>query len=309
MALADEGSFSAAAQFLMTVQSNVSAHVARLETELGVTVFDRTQAVLTEEGHVVVARARRVMGELESLRSELAGMGHRLEGTVRMGMIGTTARWLGPLLLEAVSRRHPDVRLVLVEGTTTSLSPQLINGAIDLAVVNFPVPAELDGRLLFEEDLVLVVEKSDPLARRSSVGLAELVAVPLLLPIQGTAFRQELDSALRVAGLSLLPRAEVDGVRLIATLTFEGLGPAILPATAVPQIMRAEWHLLPVNGIPRRHVGVARRRRSLPSAPARALLELLQEEIADPAKLPSGLHPVGPAELTGPPPARSPTVL
>src|ERR1700694_2033411 len=228
MALADEGSFSAAAQFLMTVQSNVSAHVARLETELGVTVFDRPQAVLTEEGHGVVARARRVMGELESLRSELAGMGHRLEGTVRMGMIGTTARWLGPLLLEAVSRRHPDVRLVLVEGTTTSLSPQLINGAIALAGVNSPVPAELDGRLLFEEDLVLVVEKSDPLARRSSVGLAELVAVPLLLPIQGPAFRTELDSALRVAGLSLLPRAEVDGVRLIATLTFEGLGPAIL---------------------------------------------------------------------------------
>ena len=59
LAVAEHGSFSAAARALHTVQSNVSTHVARLERELGATLIDRSSGTLTEEGNAVVARARR----------------------------------------------------------------------------------------------------------------------------------------------------------------------------------------------------------------------------------------------------------
>ena len=72
LAVADHGSFSGAARALYTVQSNVSAHVARLERELGVTLIDRAQAELTEEGELVAARARRIQGELNAVTAELA---------------------------------------------------------------------------------------------------------------------------------------------------------------------------------------------------------------------------------------------
>src|SRR3954469_9021212 len=103
VAVADSGSFSAAADNLPTVQSNVSTHVARLERELGVSLIDRSDGCrLTEEGQAVVERARRINAELEARVAGGASLGHAAAGSGRIGMIGTTARWLVPRLLEAM---------------------------------------------------------------------------------------------------------------------------------------------------------------------------------------------------------------
>lgn len=309
VAVADHGTFSGAADALATVQSNVSTHVARLERELGAVLVDRSLGCLTAEGEAVVARARRVTAELEAVVADLSALRHEVAGTVRVGLIGTTARWLLPQLLELTAARHPRLHLVAVEATSTSLEPQLASGRLDLAVLNLPTPTPRAGGVvgqpqrppagrelafipLFDEDLVLVVAAGDPLAQRGELEMAELAHLDLLLPMAGTAFRDELDAALRPAGITLSPRAELDGTRLIASLTFEGLGPAILPATAVPGYLRQDWRLVGVRGIPRRRVGVAQRSRGLPSPPARALLALLHELTSGAMALPEGLHPI-----------------
>ena len=192
VAIADHRTFSAAADHLGTVQSNISAHVARLEQELGAPLVDRANGHLTEEGRVVVARARRVLCELEALVSDVAACKDEVAGTVRVGMIGTTARWLVPQVMEEARRQHPKLRLVVVEGITTGLEPQLANGQLDLAILNLPVPGkDLVAKLLFEEDLVLVVPQDHPLAlRETPVQLAELADLELLLPLPGTAMRR-----------------------------------------------------------------------------------------------------------------------
>ncbi len=291
-AISDHGTFSAAASHLGTVQSNVSAHVARLERELGAPMIDRSDGRLTEEGTVVVARARRILAELDALVSDVAACKDEVSGTVRVGMIGTTARWLVPGVMDAVGRRHPKLRLVVVEGNTTSLEPQLASGQLDLAVVNLPLSGrDLVGRLLFEEDLMLVVPEGHPMANPSHpLTLADIAELELLLPLPGTAFRDELDRATRPLGITLRAAAEFDGLRLIASLTFEGYGPAILPATAIPGILRDRFRPVAVEGLPRRRVGVAQRSRGLPSAPTRALIELLTAVVAPPEGRPDGLH-------------------
>src|SRR5690242_292627 len=93
LAVAEHGSFSAAARALHTVQSNVSTHVARLERELGATLIDRATGGLTEEGEVVAARARRIQSELDALTADVASLHDEVAGAVRAGVIGTTARW------------------------------------------------------------------------------------------------------------------------------------------------------------------------------------------------------------------------
>ena len=138
-AISDHGTFSAAAEHLNTVQSNISAHVARLERELGAPLIDRADGRLTEEGTVVVARARRILSELDALVSDVAACKDEVTGTVRVGMIGTTARWLVPRLMDLARKRHPKLRLVVVEGNTTGLEPQLASGQLDLAVLHLPV--------------------------------------------------------------------------------------------------------------------------------------------------------------------------
>src|SRR4029078_4808558 len=106
VAIADHGSFSAAARALYTVQSNVSGHVARLERELGVILVDRQRGGLTDEGVIVVDRARRVLHDLDDLAAEISSRGDQVTGDSRLGVIGTTARWLPPHPLTSGSPTH-----------------------------------------------------------------------------------------------------------------------------------------------------------------------------------------------------------
>jgi DNA-binding transcriptional LysR family regulator len=309
VAVAEHGTFSAAADALSTVQSNVSAHVARLERELGATLVDRSAGRLTEEGQAVVDRARRIEAELEALVADVASLRHDVTGRVRVGIIGTTARWLVPRLLEVMGERHPNVAMEIVDATSTSLEPQLVNGRLDLAVVNLPLPApELTTTPLFDEDLLLFVPVASPLASAGRIDASRLAEVELFLPPRGTSMRDLLDDAARRAGVQLRARAELDGLRLIASLAIAGQGAAILPATAVPGHLQGETRPVAVRGLPRREVGVAQRKRGLPGAPARAFLEVLIELVAAEAarKPATGLHlPASTKPPRRPPPESS----
>jgi hypothetical protein len=94
-----------------------------------------------------------------------------------------------------------------------------------------------------------------------------------------------------VAGITLRPSMELDGLRMIASLTFDGYGPAILPATAVPDHLKDRFRLVALEGLPRRRVGVALRNRGLPSAPARLVINLLHEVVQETDHLPAGISP------------------
>ncbi len=291
--IADTGSFSAAAAALGTVQSNVSAHVARLERELEVPLVDRSTGRLTEEGDVVVTRARRMIAELDAMVADVVAMRHEVRGRVRLGMIGTTGRWLVPRLFDALRTRHPQIRLTVTDGTNTTLEAQLASDQLDVAAVTLPVHHdELTTSPLFEEDLVLVVPATHPLSRTDGPLLLEHLAdLELLLPAPGTALREEMDAAARGAGVELRPSMELDGLRMIASLTFDGHGPSILPASAVPAHLRTEFRLLSIVGLPPRRVGIALHLRGAPSAPTRVVIELLHAIVRDPAVTPAGLHP------------------
>ncbi len=302
-AVAEHGSFTGAADALGTVQSNISSHIARLERELGTTLVDRSTGRLTAEGEVVLARAYRIMAEVDALTSDLGALRAEVTGVVRAGMIGTTARWLVPYLLAQCARSHPKLRLVVAEGTNSSLDPMLGAGRLDLAIMTLPVPGrDLVSEPLFAEELLLVVPTDpdeDPLGGATKATIAELGKLELLLPAPGTAFRAELDTAAKPLGVRLRPKAELDGVRLIASLTFEGHGPAVLPATAVPMHLRDRFRLVAIDGLAARRVGLVLRNRGMPSAAASAVLAILRKLMADTAALPEGIHPIRTAPAQG----------
>jgi DNA-binding transcriptional LysR family regulator len=291
--VAEAGSFSAAARAMHTVQSNVSTHIARLERELGAVLVDRTTGTLTPEGQVVVGRARHIQVELDAIVADVAAVRHEVVGLVRIGCIGTVGRWLVPLVLERVTREHPKIRVQVVDATTTSLVPQLLADNLDLAIVNLPVnDAELVTEQLFDEDRIVIAPVGHPLAGRGSVPFTALGDHELLLEPQGTSFRDELDTEAAAVGVTLRPRAEVDGLRLIATLAFQGFGAAIVPATAAPHWLQGPWERVAVEGLARRSVGLARPRRGLLSAPARALREAVQQTVLLESGGLEGVHPV-----------------
>lgn len=300
-AVAEGGSFSAAARALHTVQSNISTHIARLERELGATLVDRGSGQLTPEGQIVVDRARHIQGEVAAIAADVAALRDEISGNVRLGCIGTVGRWLVPLVLERVAADHPGIRVVVVDATTTSLVPQLLSDSLDLAVVNLPLTdPELVSEPLFDEDRLVIAPTSHPLAGRASVTLAELGEHPLLLEPVGTSFRDELDTEATAAGTTLQAFAEVDGLRLITSLAFQGFGAAIIPATAAPPWLDGEWERIPVDDLARRSVGLALRRRRLPSAPARAVHDVVTRVVSEEAESMEGVHPIRPTRALRP---------
>lgn len=293
-AVADHHSFSAAADALHTVQSNVSTHVARLEREVGQVLIDRSTITLTPAGQLVVDRARRIQAELDALGGDLASSSRQIVGTVRLGLIGTTGRWLAPMLLPEAERQHPGLRLVLIDATTTSLLPQLQTRQLDLAVVNLPVTdPDVDSIALFDEHHVIVAPEGHPLWGRRTVDVTELAAHRVLMPPPGTAYRDELDAEAHRKGVTMQPAAEIDGMRLLATLAFEGFGAALLPATAASRRGSANWSLVDVEGLVPRTVGLAWARRALLSAAARAVRDLIIDLVHSESARHEGIRPHG----------------
>ena len=177
-------------------------------------------------------------------------------GETRIGVIGTTARWLMPQMLTRLGVEYPDVHPIVFEGSTSALVPRLVSGQIDGAIVHLPVDEpELQVEPLFAEDLMVVVPANHHLADRDVMSLRALTGEPLLLPPKSAVLRQMIDRAAAAVGVTLHAQAEIDGVRLLASLAFEGFGAAIVPATATPSWLRGNFHRIAVPELPRRVVG------------------------------------------------------
>jgi DNA-binding transcriptional LysR family regulator len=291
LAVADKGSFSAAAKSLYTVQSNISAHISRLEREVGAVLIDRARGGLTAEGALVAARARRVQAELDAVAADLAAHRGEIAGTLRCGSIGTTARWLMPQLLPVFGERHPAVSVQIMEATTLGLVDLIREGRLELAILNLPLDDDdLQVVELFDEDLFVVVNRSHPLAELTSIGITDLADQDLLLPPLGTALRTDLDEAAARAGVKLRGIAEIDGGRLLTSLAMEGFGVAVTPATSVPGWLKGDFRRIPMVGLNRRRVGVVNRRRSTLSAAARAFSETLYDILDTRGRRQPGVH-------------------
>lgn len=288
IAVADHGTFSAAARALYTVQSNVSSHVARLEKELGTTLVDRSAGRLTDDGTRVVERARRVLRELDDIVHDVRPNDGEIIGDVRVGILGTTARWLLPRLLDTLRDRHPHLRPIIIEGSSSTLLPTIdrYNGVV------LHLPVDDPGVViepLYAEDLVLVAPPGHELADSAeAVSLASLATYPLLLPPAGSALRRVLDRAAGSLGVTLTAHAEIDGVRLLANLALAGQGATIVPATAIAALGAAA--AIPVAGLPPRVVALTHLRQPSPSSATLALFDILRETVVTLAEQQPGVH-------------------
>ena len=302
-AIADHGSFSGAAVALSTVQSNISTRIKALEHELDVVLVDRASGHLTPIGDMVVRRARRINTEINAMVDDVVALSSTVTGVVRLGMIGTTGRWLVPALFAELHDRHREVRLHVLEGTNSTLEAQVAAGQLDLAIVNVPVQSsDLDTFPLFTEELVIVCPNDSALALAHRDGaeksgyrpvpVSELATLELLLPLSGTTLRDQIEHFVAPSGIKLNPVIELEGIRMLASLAFDGYGPAILPASAIPNHLQSSFAAISLEGSPARTVGVALKRRGFPSAPTRVTVDALKLVITSSEALPDGIAPI-----------------
>ncbi|MBJ7282593.1 MAG: LysR family transcriptional regulator, partial [Acidimicrobiia bacterium] len=129
IAVSQEGSFTAAADRLSTVQSNISEQIRQLEVELGTELIVRSRqgASLTEAGRAVLARASRIKHEASEIASDVAGVFGLKIGNASFGVVGTASKWLVPDLVSAMQRSAPDVMLRINEGASERLVAEVLD--------------------------------------------------------------------------------------------------------------------------------------------------------------------------------------
>lgn len=257
VAIVETGSFTAAADQLHTVQSNVSEQLRQLERDLGVPLVVRSRrgATPTEFGQVVLERARRIRTETDALVADVSMLRGLEGGHATIGVVGTASKWLVPALLGDVEEHAPGVRLRVTEGASERLNQEVATAVLAMAVVTEPVhDPRLEAEHLRDEALVAVVRRGVRF-RHEPVSLAELAERKMILPPLGNPLRDEIEEEATRKGVDLDVRIEVEGVRLINDLVAAGQGVSILPQTAAPRDVPAVRDV-PIAGMPPRRLAL-----------------------------------------------------
>src|SRR5579863_4270265 len=234
VALADEESFTRAAEREHIAQPALSQQIQKLEQELGLPLVERTtrRVSITDAGHLLVARARRVLTELESARQELDRVRGIQTGHVAVGAMNT----MGPIDITLVIARfhelHPQVELTVRENNSDALAEMLRVDVLDLAFLSVTERVESHGLALQQilmEELVVVLPKNHPLAGHADIRMIDLEHEEFISYREGARLRELLVGAAHEAGFTPKILLESNESRRIRRLVGRGLGVAILP--------------------------------------------------------------------------------
>ena len=240
VALAEERSFTRAANKVLVAQPALSQQIAKLETELGVPLVDRTtrRVGMTEAGERLVEHARRVLRQVEVAQEELADLAGLRRGRLLIGASQTVAGFDLLGLLATFHRRYPGVDLAVREDLSVSLAAQLRADELDLAFITIPSgPATegLDRRLVSSEDLVAVLPPDHELGRRRMLRMSDLESQTVVAFRHGATIRRRMDEAAARAGFELRVAFETNEVVRMRALAAAGLAIAVLPRSDAEQ--------------------------------------------------------------------------
>ncbi|MGE7989795.1 LysR family transcriptional regulator [Pseudomonas sp. NPDC089554] len=231
-AVAEAGSFTAAAAKINTVQSNVTMRIKELEAELQRELFIRkkTGVTLTAAGETFLGYARRILQLTDESRSALLDTGIPT-GPLRLGSMETTAAIRLPRILTQYRERHPDVHLSLLTGTTAELIKAIESHRIDGAFVGgFHQNAALTQQEMFNEELMLV--SSDQFNSLDAL-MAKMPSQTVLVFRTGCFYRSTLENWFYRVGVvpnQIMEMGTLDG---ILTCVAAGMGVTLLPKSVV----------------------------------------------------------------------------
>jgi LysR family hydrogen peroxide-inducible transcriptional activator len=271
VAVADALSFGRAAEACGVSQPSLSAQLAELEQALGMRLFerDRRRVLLTTAGEALVARARRVLTDVDDLADAGRRMCDPFAGTLRIGVIPTISTYLLPVLVRALRREYPVLSVRWTEDKTPNLVGALAGGTLDAALLALEADlGELTREAIGHDPFLLAAPRGHALARRTSpVTAQELAGARVLLLDDGHCLR---DQALAVCGGAGAQELGFRATSLstLAQMVATGAGVTLLPALAVEtESRRAPLVVRPLAEPAFRTVGLVWRPTS-PLAPA-----------------------------------------
>lgn len=224
IAVAQQGSLSAAARSLGVSQPTVSSQIATLERQSQIELFHRQgyRMALTEAGHRLMALAQKLLALEAETEFFLRDSGQLNQGELKIGAVGPFH------VIEMVASyraRHPGLQLSIRMGNSQQVLQDLENYATDVAVLAglYDRP-ELQAREYARHAIILFAHVDHPLARREQVEIHELQGLPLLLREQGSTTRSAMENVLQAAGIQPRTPLEIGSREAIREAVARGLG-------------------------------------------------------------------------------------
>ena len=235
LAIADYGSFAAAADAVNLTQSAISLQIKNLEDELGIELFDRRHRppVLNEKGALLVEHARSIVktcDEILRLRS-----GSELAGSLVFGAVPTALGGIVPLALATMRKRHPALHIEVKSALSVDLAGQVRTGDIDLALVSQPAQlAEgLAATAIVQEPLVVIA----PPQIEGEQDFELLQTAPFIQFNKRAWVGQQIHQHLADRKIRVQLSMEIDSLEAIARMVRHDLGVSVIPmSTPAPAV-------------------------------------------------------------------------
>lgn len=240
--VAEQASFSLAAERLHLTQPAVSKRIAALEEQLNTRLFDRIgrHTKLTEAGEALMPRARSILLEMEDARRALSNLTETVSGVLNTG----TSHHIGlhrlPPYLKKYTNLYPEVKLNLEFIDSEEAYDKVLHGEMELGIVTLPPEPDeqIKSILLWNDPLDFVISPQHPLARRKKISLEELVNFPAVLPSPNTFTRRIAEELFYEQKLQIETIVATNYLETLKMMVEVGLGWSILPRTMVDKTIK-----------------------------------------------------------------------
>jgi DNA-binding transcriptional LysR family regulator len=253
-AVADAGSFTAAAARIHLTQAAVSVHIRQLEEEVGTPLFLRVnkKLYLTEAGRALLAHAERILGAHDAAKAEIAMLGGPTRARLHIG-VASTAITVHPLpeILSHIKRQYALLDLSVIGGTSEWIIEQIIGGDRDVGLVSLPVEhSDIHTETLRSDRLVAVMNPRHRFARARVISAEELTSEPLILGEKGGNTRRLFDLFLEKSGLHPNIVMELQRTEAIVKMVELGFGVTVQPRGSVrTDVARGRVSAVPVRDL------------------------------------------------------------
>jgi LysR family cys regulon transcriptional activator len=239
LGIADSGlNITAAAERLYTSQPGISKQLKLLEQELGIQLFTRkgkSLAAITPAGHEVIARARRILREVENIRSLASDLSEEQEGTLSIATTHTQARYVLPEVIKEFRKRYPKVNLEMQQGTSEQIAELIATNRVDFAIATGGQELFPDLVLLpcYEWDRIVLVPKEHVLASAGQpLSIESLAQYPLVTYVFSLTGESSFKRAFADQGLEPDIVFTARDADIIKTYVRMGMGVGVVAAMA-----------------------------------------------------------------------------
>lgn len=279
IAVAEQQSFSLAAETLFITQPAVSKRIKLLEQQLNCRLLDRSikQITLTQTGLALLPRAKKIIQDMDDCKQLMSDLTGHTMGTLSLA----TSHHIGlhrlPPILQQYVKQHPDVDLDIHFMDSEDACHAVEQGDMEIAVVTLPNKQwkNIQTQTVWIDKLCAVCHNNHPLAQSRNIELKELLHYPAILPSKDTFTRNIIEHTLKDHPVPLKINMETNYLETIKMMVSVGLGWSILPCSMLDE----SCNILSVQNFnAQRQLGIVINKQRSLSNPAKALIDLLNNQ-------------------------------